>query len=127
MFLFKKKQTVSSAPRQEPQKLPSKVLDNIQYSTNTARKYSVTPEETTFFEALDAALRAAGKSTYYKAVRMADGVLSVSSSRAYLGKIKLQGRKTRMQYEKRGGNFTALEDGTLEQYIGLLSYWVRTA
>lgn len=80
-----------------------------------------------FFEAFDTALRAAGKSTYYKTTRMADGMLSVSSSRAYLGKIKLQGRKTRMQYEKRGGNFTALEGGTLEQYIDLLSYWVRTA
>lgn len=127
MFLFKRKKETPPTPSVELQRPQPKVLDGIRYSTDTARKYSVTPEETAFFEAFDAALRAAGKSTYYKTTRMADGVLSVSSSRAYLGKIKLQGKKTRMQYEKRGGNFTALEGGTLEQYIDLLSYWVRTA
>ena len=48
--------------------------------------------------ALEAALRQGHKSVALTISRMANGALSVSSPRAYLGKVKLQGRKTWMQY-----------------------------
>lgn len=124
MFLFGRKK---AEPPTGPQKLPPKVLDGIYYSTDTARKYTVTPEEIVFFEALDTALHAAGKSTYYKATRMANGALSVQNRHAYIGKIKLCGKKTWMQYM--AGTYTTktAEGLPLEEYIDLLKYWVKTA
>ena len=86
-----------------------------------------TEDELKFFKALDAALFVAGKPKDYKATRMSNGAISVSSGRAYLGKIKLKGRSTWMQYIKRSGNAESVSGLTLEQYIALLSYWARTA
>ena len=63
-----------------------------------AKEYTNTPDEVAFLAALDAALKAAKKSPSYEVTRMANGALSVRSRRAYLGKVKLQGRKTWMQY-----------------------------
>lgn len=72
--------------------------------------------------------RSAGgrKSTDLTISRMANGVLSVNSSRAYLGKIKLQGRRTWMQYMTRN-DAESIEDAPLEEYIHHLSFWVRSA
>lgn len=84
-----------------------------------------TQEEAIFFAAFERALAEAHKPLSYRCTRMSTKALSVNSSKAYLGKIKLQGRKTWMQYIKRGGNADLLENGTLEQYIDLLHYWVR--
>lgn len=86
-----------------------------------------TADELKFFAALDAALLSAGKSKDYKATRMSNGALSVSSGRAYLGKIKLKGRKTWMQYIKRSGNAESVGGLTLEEYIALIPRWVKTA
>ena len=123
MFWKKKKATQSSSPKSPV----VQVLDGVIYSTDTARKYSITPEETAFFEAFYAALQAARKSTFCKITRMADGSLSVSSSKAYLGKIKLQGRKTRMQYMTGTYNSRTVDDRPLEVYIDLLNHWVKSA
>lgn len=86
-----------------------------------------TADELRFFAALDAALFAAGKPRDYKATRMSNGAISVSSGRAYLGKIKLKGRKTWMQYIKRSGNAESVSGLTLEEYIALIPRWVKTA
>ena len=59
MFWKKKKATQSSSPKSPV----VQVLDGVIYSTDTAHKYSITPEETAFFEAFYTALQAARKST----------------------------------------------------------------
>lgn len=127
MFLLKRKKTAPSAPSVAFQRPQSRVLGGIRYSSDTARKYAVIPEEMAFFEALDVALHAAQKSTFYEVTRMANGALSVSSSKAYMGKIKLQGRKTWMQYMTSLYNSHTLEDASLEDYIQMLKYWAKSA
>ncbi len=49
-----------------------------------------------------------------------------SSPRAYLGKVKLQGRKTWMQYIVRN-DAESIEGAPLEEYIHHLNFWVRSA
>ena len=91
------------------------------------KEYHTTPDEEAFFAALDTALTAARKSSSYTITRMANGALSVSSRRAYLGKVKLQGRKTWMQYMTGPLTSKPAEDEPLEEYIRLLKYWVKIA
>ena len=87
-----------------------------------------TPEELAFLAALEDALKAAKKSPYYSVTRKSNKSLAVrSASYNYIGAIKLQGRKTWMQYPTRGGNFDSLEGATLEEYIALLPKWVKAA
>jgi hypothetical protein len=98
----------------------------IRYTTESSRRWSITPDEEAFLAALEVALRRGRKSTDLTISRMANGVLSVNSSRAYLGKIKLQGRRTWMQYMTRN-DAESIEDAPLEEYIHHLSFWVRSA
>lgn len=98
----------------------------IRYTTESSRRWSITPDEEAFLAALEVALRRGRKSTDLTISRMANGVLSVNSSRAYLGKIKLQGRRTWMQYMTRN-DVESIEDAPLEEYIHHLSFWVRSA
>lgn len=98
----------------------------IRYTTESSRRWSVTPDEETFLAALEVALRQGHKSVALTISRMANGALSVNSSRAYLGKVKLQGRKTWMQYMVRN-DAKSIEDAPLEEYIQHLSFWVRSA
>lgn len=98
----------------------------IRYTTESSRRWSITPDEEAFLAALEVALRRGRKSTDLTINRMANGVLSVNSSRAYLGKIKLQGRRTWMQYMTRN-DAESIEDAPLEEYIHHLSFWVRSA
>ena len=86
-----------------------------------------TEDEKRFLSALEAALMAARKSPTVEVTRMSNKALSVRSRRAYLGKIKLQGRKTWMQYMTGLYNAEVAENLPLEEYIKLLKYWVRTA
>lgn len=106
---------------------PAKQPLYVSYSTETSRKYEVTPDEERFFSALSVALRQAKKSEFFNLTRMANGAISVRSRRGYLGKIKLQGRKTWMQYMTGLYNAEVAENLPLEEYIKLLKYWVRTA
>lgn len=76
--------------------------------------------------ALEAALRQGHKSIALTISRMANGALSVSSPRAYLGKVKLQGRMTWMQYIVRN-DAESIEGAPLEEYIHHLNFWVRSA
>ena len=99
----------------------------MEYSTETARKYDVTPDEERFFSAFSAALRQAKKSEFYNLTRMSDGAISVRSQHGYLGKIRLQGRKTWMQYMTSLYDAEVAENQPLEDYIKLLKYWVRAA
>ena len=78
----------------------------IRYTTESSRRWSVTPDEEAFLAALEAALRQGHKSVALTISRMANGALSVSSQRAYLGKVKLQGRKTWMGYSNIFWHFT---------------------
>lgn len=98
----------------------------IRYTTESSHRWSITPDEEAFLAALEVALRRGRKSTDLTISRMANGVLSVNSSRAYLGKIKLQGRRTWMQYMTRN-DAESIEDAPLEEYIHHLSFWVRSA
>ena len=98
----------------------------IRYTTESSRRWSITPDEEAFLAALEVALRRGRKSTDLTISRMANGVLSVNSSRAYLGKIKLQGRRTWMQYMTRN-DAESIEDAPLEDYIHHLSFWVSSA
>lgn len=98
----------------------------IRYTTESSRRWSITPDEEAFLAALEVAFRRGRKSTDLTISRMANGVLSVNSSRAYLGKIKLQGRRTWMQYMTRN-DAESIEDAPLEEYIHHLSFWVRSA
>lgn len=88
-----------------------------------------TEDEKRFLDALEAALVAARKSpaVNINITRMADKALSVRSRHGYLGKIKLQGRKTWMQYMTSLYNAEVAENRPLEEYIQLLKYWVRAA
>lgn len=86
-----------------------------------------TEDEKRFLEALEAALTAAKKSLVVDVTRMANKALSVRSRHGYLGKIKLQGRKTWMQYMTSLYNAEVAENLPLEEYIKLLKYWVRAA
>lgn len=88
---------------------------------------TLTREEEAFFSALDAALRAGHKSPEYEVTRLANGAISVKNRHAYIGKIKLKGRKTWMQYMTGLYNAQTAEDEPLEEYIRLLKYWVKTA
>ncbi len=101
-------------------------LDTIIYSGETAKKYQVTLEEKRFLFRLVSSLREAHKDTQLQIYRMANGALSVYSSRAYLGKIKLQGKMTWMQYPK-GNDTKDAEDKTLDEYFQLLKHWVKYA
>lgn len=98
----------------------------IRYTTESSRRWSVTPDEEVFLAALEAALRQGHKSVALTISRMANGALSVSSPRAYLGKVKLQGRKTWMQYIVRN-DAKSIEGVPLEEYIHHLNFWVRSA
>lgn len=98
----------------------------VRYSTASSEKYSVTPDEERFFWAFEDALMGQGLSTYMSLTRMANGAISVSTCSAYIGKIKLQGRKTWMQYMTSLYNAEVEENLSLEGYIQLLKYWVRT-
>lgn len=89
----------------------------IRYTTESSRKWSVTPDEEAFLAALEAALRQGHKSVALTISRMANGALSVSSPRAYLGKVKLQGRN----------DAESIEGAPLEEYIHHLNFWVRSA
>ncbi len=100
---------------------------SLQFGTDTARKYSITTDEERFFSALEKQLKAAKKSPFYSVTRMANGALSVSSGRAYLGKIKLQGRKTWMQYMANIYDAEIEENRSLEDYIAFLKFWVKVA
>lgn len=91
------------------------------------KKYQLTLEEKRFLFRLTSGLREARKDTKLQVRRMADGTLSVSSHRAYLGKIKLQGKKTWMQYPVNLYDVREAEDKTLEEYSQLLKYWVKFA
>lgn len=84
-------------------------------------------DELAFFDAFEKALIAAGKSTACKCTRMSNNVIAVNSSRAWLGKIKLQGKSTWMQYMTSLYNSKTAENKSLEEYIALLKYWVKTA
>lgn len=86
-----------------------------------------TEDEKRFLEALEAALTAAKKSPVVDVTRMANKALSVRSRHGYLGKIKLQGRKTWMQYMTSLYNAEVAENRPLEEYIKLLKYWVQAA
>ena len=86
-----------------------------------------TEDEKRFLEALEAALTAAKKSPVVDVTRMANKALSVRSRHGYLGKFKLQGRKTWMQYMTSLYNAEVAENLPLEEYIKLLKYWVRAA
>lgn len=99
---------------------------DIIYSGETSKKYQLTLEEKRFLFRLVSGLREAHKDTQLRIYRMANGALSVYSSRAYLGKIKLQGRKTWMQYST-AATTKDVEDKTLEEYSQLLKHWVKTA
>lgn len=98
----------------------------IRYTTESSRRWSVTPDEEAILAALEAALRQGHKSVALTISRMANGALSVSSPRAYLGKVKLQGRKTWMQYIVRN-DAKSIEGVPLEEYIHHLNFWVRSA
>ncbi len=98
----------------------------IRYTTESSRRWSITPDEEAFLAALEVALRQGRKSTGLTISRMANGALSVNSPRAYLGKIKLQGRRTWMQYMTRN-DAESIGDAPLEEYIRHLSFWVRSA
>lgn len=98
----------------------------IRYTTESSRRWSITPDEEAFLTALEAALRQGHKSAALTISRMANGALSVNSPRAYMGKIKLQGRKTWMQYMVRN-DAKSIEDAPLEEYIHHLIFWVRSA
>lgn len=98
----------------------------IRYTTESSRRWSVTPDEEDFLAALEAALRQGHKSVALTISRMANGALSVSSPRAYLGKVKLQGRKTWMRYIVRN-DAKSIEGAPLEEYIHHLNFWVRSA
>lgn len=86
-----------------------------------------TPDEEAFLSALEAALIAAHKRPDYSATRAANGTISVKNRHAYLGKIKLQGRKTWMQYMVSLYDAEVAENEPLEEYILLLKYWVKWA
>lgn len=86
-----------------------------------------TEDEKRFLDALEVALVTARKSPAVNITRMADKALSVRSRHGYLGKIKLQGRKTWMQYMTSLYNAEVAENRPLEEYIQLLKYWVRAA
>lgn len=86
---------------------------------------NLTPDEGAFFYALESALRAAHKCTEYTATRQANGAISVRNRHAYLGKIKLHGRKTWMQYMTGLYDAEVAENEPLEEYIRLLKYWVK--
>lgn len=99
----------------------------MRYSTASSEKYSITPDEERFFWAFEDALMENDLDTYISLTRMANGAISVSTSSAHIGKIKLQGRKTWMQYMTSLYNAEVAENLPLEKYIQLLKYWVRTA
>lgn len=95
--------------------------------SSTTRKYQLSESEDRFLSALESALIAVKKSPTFSITRMSNGALSVSNSKAFLGKIKLQGRKTWMQYMISTYHSESAEDRPLDEYIVLLKYWVKSA
>lgn len=87
-----------------------------------------TSEELLFFAAFERALAESKKKpVYYQCIRMANKALSVKTRSAQIGKIKLQGKKTWMQYMTGLYDAETAEDQPLDEYIRLLRYWVKTA
>lgn len=97
----------------------------FEYSSESSRKYEVTPEEEVFFAAFDEALAQGHLIRHFSLTRMGNGAISVRTRHAYVGKIKLQGRKTWMQYMTSLYDADVAENQTLDEYIQLLRYWVK--
>lgn len=98
----------------------------IRYTTESSRRWSVTPDEEAFLAALEAALRQGHKSVALTISRHGQWRSLREQPRAYLGKVKLQGRKTWMQYIVRN-DAKSIEGAPLEEYIHHLNFWVRSA
>lgn len=66
---------------------------NVKFNTESAKKYTIIPDEEIFVNAL--ALHINPRSIIL--TRLSDGTLNVTTPDAYLGKVRLQGKKKYIQ------------------------------
>lgn len=90
-------------------------------SSNPAKEYLVNDLEQRFFEELSSKLSAQENSKIHL-IRMSDGTLSVQYCGCPVGKIKLQGRKHRMQVLKNLYDVDSIE-GTYDDFIIQIDSW----
>lgn len=86
--------------------------------------YEVTAEETRFLDAL------MSKSEHliterYRFERLSNGTINVWYRRYFVGKVKLQGRRTFFMYMKNIYDSVTIEDATLNDYINSLDLWIK--
>ncbi len=118
-----------------------KAIENIEQSTT--RVYKVKPEEVQFISILMKKVDELGLDLYIPLVRMSDGAIQCwfkniheeseyPTMGAYLGRIRLQGKKTYMQiidtHKKKNpvdGDPVFYYELNIQEYIQLLDEWIR--
>ena len=97
---------------------------DIQYSTIPPSKlYEVTADETMFLDTLmNKSEHLTGR---YSFERLANGTLNVMYNRYFVGKVKLQGRRTFIMYMKNIYDSVTIEDATLNDYINSIDLWIK--
>lgn len=85
--------------------------------------YEVTAEETMFLDALMS--KSEHLTGRYSFERLANGTLNVMYNRYFVGKVKLQGRRTFFMYNKNIYDSVTIEDATLNDYINSIDLWIK--
>lgn len=94
---------------------------NIKYNVNPPSKtYDVNELENKFFESLFSKINSEG----FVLVRMSDGTISVELNTYAVGKIKLQGKKHKMQILKSLYKHDMIE-GSIDDFIEHQDEWVK--
>ena len=94
--------------------------------TNSGKKYEVNKMEEHFIKSLVSLLYEANispKEIYIE--RMSDGTLNFTNNIAQIGRIKLQGRATKMQVLRGQSGVDWYENKSLDFYIDQLPKWVK--
>lgn len=91
-------------------------------TTNLNRLYEVTVEEEQFFDILiEKSSHLKGE---YQLSRLSDGTVNLSYNGYPIGKIKLQGRKKRMQVLTSINDNEVIE-GTFENFVQAIDIWLQ--
>ena len=89
------------------------------------RDNELSTEETEFFTSVCKSVKSIGRNpALLRLNRLSDKILNVQYVDMQIGRIKLQGRKTKMQILTKN-NVEWIEDETVENYIQFIEKWMR--
>lgn len=100
------------------------MVDRIECDSKDLRNLPITDNEEQFFKALLMECDKIGMSRYLKLQRLSNKSFNVWCN-CYVGKIKLQGRDTYMQYLNLRDSVYLAENNPLRDYIKLIKKWIK--